>query len=256
MQGGSVSLLNTTINNPLYKVFHGQLEKEKAAMFVCGGKLGECYLLQELIDSFLNDVEGEFRKEKWSRQTIKQNFRKCRKTLQDDMSLARMNSASGSAIMRSMSDEYADRLQPKLRDIVNGVTIDLMKRRVPNARMVAMWLVADLMFRMCEARYDHVIESMQKVVPAYYDSHYNHASCRAPYRFFDLALHEYDHRYLPMQVDGNELPSLTLGLSILANQFEMLDKDASIKEAVVEEVGRDLCDAKWDEALRKLQMVS
>ena len=254
LQAGNADLLNVTVKNPLYSVFNKQVDKQQAAIFVCSAKLGDCYILQELIDSFLTDVETEFRKEGWFRHTIKQNFRKCRKSLLQCMALGRTNSASGADMMRAMSDQYTDRLQPKLREIVSGTEIELKMKKVPNARSVSLWLVADLMMRMCIERYNQIIEYMNKLVPAYYDSFFHNASCRAPYHFFELALREYDDRYVPMNVDANEINSLNLGISILFNQMSIIDNDESIKESVEEELGRDLGYDQWRDALQKLQL--
>lgn len=239
--------------SPLLHTLVEQQSKEQAAIFMCGGLLGDCYILQEIIDSFMVDVEAMFRHEKWYRLTLKQNFRKCIKTLRDGMALARHNGASGADLMRYIADEYADKIQPQIKLMYLGAGSELGRyKELKEPNIVAIWITVDTLFRYLKKQYDLILEHMQAIFPAYYDTHYSHASGRDAYRYFEMALNEFDDRYIPFQLDANELDSINRGLDGIINTIALLQKDDSIKRDAMEETGQDAGDAKWDESLRKL----
>lgn len=247
------AIQKVTRYSPLFHTLVDMQSKEQAAIFMCGGLLGDCYILQEIIDSFLTDVEAMFRKEKWYRQTLKQNFRKCIKTLRDGMATARHNGASGSDLMRCIADAYADKIQPQIKMMYLGAGSELGKHKdLKQPNIVAIWITVDTLFVYLKKQYDLTLEHMQTIFPAYYDTHYSHASGRDAHRYFTMALGEFVLQHVPSRVDANELDSINRGMDGIINTIRLLQKDDSIKQDAMEETGQDAGDAKWDESLRKL----
>lgn len=239
--------------SPLLNTLIEQQKKEEAAIFMCGGMLGDCYILQEIIDSFMVDVESMFRKEKWYMLTLKQNFHKCIDELRKCMASARYKGASGADLMRCVADAYDDKIQPQIRMMYLGAGSELGKYHdLEQPNIVAIWITIDTLFLYLKKLYDDRLEYMKNVFPTNYDRYYSHASGRDARRYFEMALNEFVRRYIHFRIDANNIDSINRGMMGIINTVSLLNKDDSIKQSAMEETGQDAGDAKWDESLRKL----
>lgn len=210
------------------------LQEEKDAMLLCSGLLGECYMLQEVAESYLTDALSAWSKCKWFKQDLKKNLKKIRETLHECIVVSRSNSMSNSEIMMGMSDKLYDLLKGDLDKMTFGMANE-MSKDVEDAREIGMFLVVDALLRYIELRYKGIIGYMKTIVNTNYEDFYYQAGCPKALRYTNLAMEGFS-RFI--SYDASDSKTLADGLKVIKNKMKgfLEEDDREFKEEKTEKM--------------------
>ena len=108
------SLLGKTQGYILQETLVEMKKKENAALAMCGGLLGNCYLLAEVAENLMVNAISNFSKEKWYRQNIKMFFKKAKDEIHITIANSINNSPTNADYMREVADAIYDIIEPDL----------------------------------------------------------------------------------------------------------------------------------------------
>ena len=77
-------------------------QRENAALVMCGGLLGNCYLLAEVAENLMINALSNFNKEKWYRQDIKRFLKKAKEETHTTIANSINNSPTDADYMREI----------------------------------------------------------------------------------------------------------------------------------------------------------
>lgn len=227
-------------------------QKENAALLMCGGLLGDCYLMAEIIDTILQpngwDLTGKLKKQKWFKQEVKTHINKAFDELRNNISICRENSPTDSYYMMYMADSLYNLLKLDLIKLKNGILLEL-GNKVKNAPVLASLLIVDILSQWISNYYDKVLKEMKDNVysKADYNSWYYQARFSGVSYNISLALEWYAKKFMPndINIDLNDSPFIKAGVAVIdtkMNSSEVADIIKKDNEGYEEGKGKELYD--------------
>lgn len=207
-------------------------QKENAALAMCGGLLGNCYLLAEVAESLMVDALYKFKKEKWYKHNIKQSFKSSMTSLHTTIATSIRNSPTNADYMREVADAILNELTPDLFKLKNAILLELDKRKILYSKSLADMLTIDILLRYIRIEYDDVIEYMQTIFKTFYDSWYHPAKCENAYFWWNNGVQSFAKQYIPEDLDLNNISNIQNGIAIIQKKMHSSEiADAVKKEA-------------------------
>ena len=228
----SESLLGKTHNIISPKVLIEMKQKENAALAMCGGLLGNCYLLAEIVENLMVNTLGKFKKENWYKQTIKQYLKKSFDETHITINNSIRNSPTNPDYMREVADAIYEILKPDLFKLNNAVLLELNKRKVKYSNFLADMITIDILLRYINIEYDNVLEYMDTIFKTFYDSWYHPARCEGPTYWWNKGMQEFAKKYVPEDLDLNNISTIKNGITIIQKRIHSAEiADAAKAEA-------------------------
>lgn len=226
------SLINKTQGFISPEKLQEMQQQENAALAMCGGLLGNCYLLSEVVENLMINTLSKCKKEKWYKHNIKYSFNRAKEEIHKTISTSINNSPTDSDYMREVADAIYAILKMDLFKLQNAIQIELTKHKVPYANLLAEILLIDILLRYINMEYDEVIEYMNTIFKAFYDSWYHPARCEGPAKLWTQGLEAFDKSFIKEQVDLNNIPTIKNGIIIIQNKMHSTEvAEAAKKEA-------------------------
>lgn len=234
-------------------------EQENAAILMCGGLLGDCYLMAEVVDWLLtsDSLYKNILKAKWCKQTIKHKFKTAVESLRKNIACSRNNSPTNPEYMMNMADSLYDELKLDLLKLTNGVVLELGKNKIQDAQLISKILVIDMLLQWITSYYDHTVEYMKNEVfsAADYNSWYYQARMTGASKWWAEAVSEFGKKHLDKVIDLNESEMVKNGITIIDRKMrdpKLSEKLRQINSDTEEGGGREL----YDNALKALGLVT
>ena len=228
----SESLLGKTHDIISPKVLIEMKQKENAALAMCGGLLGNCYLLTEIVENLMVNTLGKFKKENWYKQTIKQYLKKSFDETHITINNSIINSPTNPDYMREVADAIYEILKPDLFKLNNVILLELNKRKVKYSKSLADMITIDVLLRYINMEYDDVMAYMNTIFKTFYDSWYHPARCEGPTYWWNRGMQEFAKKYVPDNLDLNNIPTIQNGINIIQNRIHSAEiADAAKAEA-------------------------
>ena len=184
-----------------------QVEMDNHAVVMCGVLLGRCYVMQEIIDSYMTECYAYFRKQPWFRHSLKMNLNKARMVLGENLKSSRQNSEGNSMIMMDCSDFVCAGVDNDIYKMQMGAENNLNRIGVENSRSLVMLVILDMMMRYTRNMYRGIMGYMHDVHEHNYEEMYVTSSCENVLLWFNKALKEYCDKYVHVDIDLNKMPS-------------------------------------------------
>lgn len=252
LQGGLPSWVSRTSNDVLQRQFLQAKEKEDAALTMCGGYLGECFLLGGVIDWVIFNMQEELRGKKWFKQEIKQCFNGSAKSLADTLRDCRCKSPSGSQYMIEMTDALHNALELDLFKLEQSINLELGKSGVKDSGVVSKLLLVNILFQYIQYRYDQTIEYMRGIYNAFYDSWFRYARMDRASSLWNKGVCLYIVRYEDKKVDMDSMYYVKVGLKIIGDKLHNSDVMNKVKEVALEYSVKGDTEKLLEEAKKKL----
>lgn len=221
------------------KQIQERIAQENAALTLCGGRLSNCYILSEVIESLAIDALAGFAKEKWYKQAIKKAFKTSVSELHKSIVKCNTNSVTSSDFMREVADAMGEVLEPDLFKLENAILFELNKRKIANSTSIAKMLLIQVLFDCIKATYDVVIEGMKEIYDAYYDSWYDNARCNTPSYWWGKAMDLYGKAYIPENLDLNNITAIDNGIKVISNKLYSEEVAVAVRAKAEEFAGKD-----------------
>ncbi|MCF0130955.1 MAG: hypothetical protein HUJ71_04470, partial [Pseudobutyrivibrio sp.] len=123
-------------------------------------------------------------------------------------------------------------LKPDLFKLQQAILIELGKYNIEHTEILTELIVVDIMLRYINVEYDDAVEYMKTVFPANYDSWYGSARCSKPSRMWGNGLDEFGRKFVPDDLDLNNITTIKNGLKIIQKKMHSLEvKEAAKREA-------------------------
>ena len=207
-------------------------KKENAALAMCGGLLGNCYLLAEVAENLMVNTLGKLKKESWYKQAIKYSFKKSFDEIHTAIINSIRNSPTNPDYMREVADAIYEIIKPDLFKLNNAVLIELNKRKVQYSNSLADIITIDILLRYINLEYDDILEYMQTIFNAFYDSWYHPARCEGPAYWGNKGMQAFAKRFVPEELNLNNLPTIQNGIAIIQKRMHSAEiADAAKAEA-------------------------
>lgn len=195
------------------------VKQENAALTMCGGMLGNCYLLAEVCESLMVDALNSFKKEKWFKHTTKKFLKDASSKLHTTIFSSINGSSTNADYMREVADALLEELKPDLFKLKQAILIEVNKHKILYSYSLADMILIDVLLRYIGIEYDDVLEHMKTIYDAYYDSWYYPARCTGPSKLWSEGLESFARKYLPEQLDLNGVLTITNGIQIIQNKI-------------------------------------
>lgn len=235
-------------NDTLAKLY----EREQAAIMICGGQLGNCFLLGEVIDSMITDLMPQMRECPWFRQTIKHDFNQAVQMLKKTNRVSMANSPSKGDFMREIADQFYDVIKSDLFRMEQAVRISLGKHKVPNDDVMARIINVHIMLQMVKTEYESVVEYMMTLWgdKEFYQSWYGHASYSNVMHWWSKGLYGVATQIVAGTINLNEFVDIRNGVEILRRRLHDNTISDRIRTATEDECGVDPGSALYQNALK------
>lgn len=227
-----------------------ELERENAALTMCGGLLGTCYLLAECVDNEMIEAFSVFQKQKWWRQTAKKHFKDAQTALRKGLSISTNNSITSPQYMKEMADAVYDALKHDIYMLQRAIAIEVTRYELGNLQVsVEKMLLMKILYQCIGEMYTIKIAAMQKVYPAYYDSWYSSAKFERASKQWNTAVSYFADHNLKVNVELNKLPTIQTGVRVILNKLEsqtLTDQASEIAKEYAKDTGNSekiFCDA-------------
>ena len=90
----------------------------------------------------------------------------------------------------------------------------------------------DILLRYINLEYDDILEYMQTIFNAFYDSWYYPARCEGPAYWWNKGMQAFAKRYVPEELNLNNLPTIQNGITIIQKRMHSTEvADAAKAEA-------------------------
>ena len=207
-------------------------KKENAALAMCGGLLGNCYLLAEIAENLMVNALSKFSKEKWYRQNIKMFFKKAKDEIHTTIASSINNSPTNADYMREVADAIYEIIEPDLFKLNNAVLLELNKRKIEYSNSAADIITIDILLRYINLEYDDVLTYMQTIFKAFYDSWYHPARCEGPAYWWNKGMQAFAKKFIPEDLDLNNIPTIKNGITVIQKRMHSAEiADAAKIEA-------------------------
>jgi len=231
-------------------------QKEDAALAMCGGLLGNCYLMAEVVENLMVNSVSNYKKAKWFRQEIKYCLNKSKEELHKTIQSSIRNSPTNADYMREMADAIYDLIKLDLFKLKNAIMIELGKLNVKNTQDVSDLITIDTLLQYINLDYTDTIKYMESIHKCYYDSWYYPAKCESPWVWWSKGIKEYSKKYIQGNVDLNGIPSIQNGIAIIQRKMRSSEIADLAREKVSEVMpgdgsGREV----YDKALETLGLI-
>lgn len=234
-------------------------EQENAAILMCGGLLGDCYLMAEVVDWILtnDNFYANMLKAKWCRQSIKFNFKNAVDSLRKNIVASKINSPTNAEYMMAMADSLYEELKLDLLKLTNSIVLELGKKKIQDVKTLSTILVIDMLLQWIASYYDQTIEHMKTKVfaQADYNSWYFQARMSGAVKWWDEAVKEFGKKYINEVIDLNESEMIKNGVAIIDRKMkdpELAEKLRQINSDTEEGKGKEL----YDNALKVLGLAN
>ena len=194
-------------------------KKENAALAMCGGLLGNCYLLAEVVENLMVNALSNFSKEKWYRQDIKCYLKKAKEEAHTTIANSINNSPTDASYMREVADAIYDIIKPDLFKLYNAVLLELNKRKVKYANFLADMITINILLKYINIEYDDIIAYMDTIFKTFYDSWYHPAKCEKPAYWWNRGIQAFAKKFVPEVLDLNNLPTIQNGITIIQKRM-------------------------------------
>lgn len=226
------SLLSKTQGYILQETLVEMKKKENAALAMCGGLLGNCYLLAEVAENLMVNALSKFSKEKWYRQNIKMFFKKAKDEIHTTIASSINNSPTNADYMREVADAIYEIIEPDLFKLNNAVLLELNKRKIEYSNSAADMITIDILLRYINLEYDDVLKYMQTIFKAFYDSWYHPARCEGPAYWWNKGMQAFAKKFVPEDLDLNNIPTIKNGITVIQKRMHSAEiADAAKTEA-------------------------
>lgn len=197
-----------------------QQEKENAALLVCAASLGINHLVMELVDSLLVDLLPKLKSQKWFKFKIKKNIIKSSELIKDSLQKSYKTSRTPHEYMMEISDELTTTSKDIIFKLTNAVNIEIGRVIKSDHSLLDQMIVIGILLSWINSHYESVLESMNKVYPALYDSWFSEASASIPRKLWNEAIEVYS-KQLPFEetLDINNSQLIITGWGMLNNWF-------------------------------------
>lgn len=216
-------------------------QQENAAILMCGGLLGDCYLMAEVIDWMLTpngkDIFNKIKKQKWYKQEVKTHINQAFEELRQNISICKENSPTDRNYMESMADSLYDELQIEITKLTNAFILEI-GNKIKDSSVLASFLVIDVLAQWISNYYDSTIEHMKTEVfaDADYNSWYYQARFSGVSFNLGKAIEWYGKKFSSTDIDFNKSTIIKAGVTAIDRIMndpkvaEKLKKDNSILE--------------------------
>ena len=194
-------------------------KKENAALAMCGGLLGNCYLLAEIAENLMVNALSNFSKEKWYRQNIKMFFKKAKDEIHTTIASSINNSPTNANYMREVADAIYEIIEPDLFKLNNAVLLELNKRKIEYSNSAADMITIDILLRYINLEYDDVLKYMQTIFKAFYDSWYHPTRCEGPTYWWNKGMQAFAKKFIPEDLDLNNISTIKNGITIIQKRM-------------------------------------
>lgn len=165
--------------------------KENAALFVCSSMLGINHIIEEVIDSYLVELMPKLRKQKWFKFTIKVSLNKAYEEIGKAIKMSMKTSVSSSEYMMDLSDKTGESMDLDLFKLKNAILLEIGKYKFKDQEVLSDMILVYGFLQYANNRYNSVLEHMNKIYPALYDTWFNHASALIPLQCWSKGLEDY-----------------------------------------------------------------
>lgn len=194
-------------------------QKESAALAMCGGLLGNCYLLAEVTEYMVTNAVADFKKEPWYKQEIKKTFKSAIDALHTTIYSSVDNSPTNPEYMREVADAIYEELKPDLFKLTNAILLELNKLKIKHSSIIAEIITIDIMLRYITIEYDDVLKYMNTVYKAFYDSWYHPARCEGPAYWWNKGMQLVGKKFIPEELDLNNNSTIQNGITIIQKKI-------------------------------------
>lgn len=226
--------------------------KESAALAMCGGMLGNCYLLAEVTEGMILDTLAKFKHEKWFKQEIKKYFN----TSFSDLHSTIISSISGSPTSADYMREAADAIYTILKQDIfklrNAVSLELNRRKVEQADILTDMITVDIMFKCISVEYDDVLQYMETIFNAYYDSWYCPAKCKSPAYWWNKGMQAFAAKYIKDTVDITNTPNIQNGIAVIQKKMHSTEIADAIRQEASKYADEGIGHEVYQKALQTL----
>ena len=227
-------------------------QRENAALLMCGGLLGNCYLLAEIVENLMINALSNFSKEKWYRQDIKLFLKKAKEETHTTIANSINSSPTKADYMREVADAIYEIIKPDLFKLNNAILLELNKRKVKYSNSLAEMLTIDILLRYINLEYDDVLEYMQTIFKAFYDSWYHPAKCTGPAYWWNRGMQTFAKRFVPEDLNLNNLPTIQNGITIIQKRIHSAEVANAAKAEASQYVDDGGGQALYEKALEIL----
>lgn len=227
-----------------------ELERENAALTMCGGLLGTCYLLAECVDNEIIEAFSVFQKQKWWREAAKHLFKNAQEALRKGLNMSTNNSITSSQYMKEMADAVYEALRHDIYMLQRAIAIEVTRYELGNLQVsVEKMLLMKILYQCIIEMYDIKISAMQKVYPAYYDSWYGSAKFEAAATQWNKAVTYFANHNLKVDIELDKVKTIQTGVRVILNKLEsqtLTDQASEIAKEYAKDTGNSekiFCDA-------------
>jgi len=217
-------------------------EKENAALTICAGVLGNCYLMLEIIDWYITNSISKIKAQPWFKFTIKQDLLKAREHIQKEIKASRRTSQSSSEYMTEMADSMYEVLKKDLLIFKNSIMLQFKNTKYDTST-IADIIVVDTLLSWNVNYYDKTMEKMKEFYSnPDYNSWFYQARCSIGRNLWRRGLDTFARMYITETIDLDNSPLVKNALAIIDNKMnsDEIAQNLRIQNSEIENNGDDI----------------
>lgn len=197
--------------------------KENAALTICAGVLGNCYLMLEIIDWYITESISKIRKQPWFKMSIKNDINKSKDFILKEIKASRRSSQSSCEYMTEMADSMYELLRQDLLIFKNSIMLQLKNVKYDTSPIADIIVIDTLLSWNCRY-YDNTMKQMKEFYNnPDYNSWFYQAKCERGYKLWRRAVETFANLYLDNEIDLNNSQLITNALTIIDNKMNSDD---------------------------------
>lgn len=252
-EGNRRALLSLPQYNP--EDIEKAMQMENAALVMCGGLLGSCFLLGGCIEDRMRAVLYMLGQHSWYRHQLKKAFKDAHRKLQEHLTQSKCCSNTSNEFMDEMINSTYGLLQADMDNLEKFVNIETLRYDIPHRELFVKMFAIKILFRGVKVIYRDRIASMRKVYPAYYETWYSNAAMDGPAKLWDKALDMWAERYMKEGISLVDNKSINTCMQIILDKIDsqsIADRAGEIASEYAEDKGDSA--GIFNEALEILRM--
>ena len=196
-----------------------QQKKETAAINLCGGLLGNCYIMAEVICWMLEpcglNILARIKKQPWYKQEIKREINTAIPHLYRNIQTSRENSLTNEDYMMTVSSNMYDILEPDLKKLSNSINLLVGKSHIEDINTVSDFITIEILLQWITCYYESVIKQCKEIYSkAEYKSWYYQARNTGATNHWSKAVSLFGNRYIKGEINLNS-PMILAGVNAI-----------------------------------------
>lgn len=209
--------------------------KENAALIICAGVLGNCYLMLEIIDWYYTESIGRISKQSWFKNDVKYNINNSIKQVKKEIKASRRSSQSSTEYLTDMADGMYDILKQDLFIFKNSIMLALKDVKYDTSA-IADIIVIDTLLSWNVNYYDITMKQMKEFysMPDY-NSWFYPARCTVGNIMWKRAIKSFSEKYIKGDIDLNTSDLICNAMHIIDNKMN--------SDAIAEKLRNEHCNS-------------